>query len=403
MDAGGRRAGRRRAGNQRDGDRQTVIDVRPPLGSISAVQRGTCGLPPAGRTPVPAVVVRRRTEGKAMRMECGTADESVPTRRGGRRWLVVVGWLLTAGALVWAAWVLARSPTLAGVEWTRLRRGDLLLAIGAAATAQLLVSIRWLPLLRAASVPLAPLDAAATAAMADAIGCVALGSTAADVYRIAAGSRRCGGHRLALASVVLADRVAGLLAVIWLAVVGITLAVAGGSAWHTFRAASLPVLWGAALVGAVAVAAALSIDLRPLLEPVCRGPWSRRLVLPLLAVGERFRARPAALVGAFLTSLVTHALNATVVWSLAGALGLPRPSWLAQCLITALATCTGVLPLPLGGLGAVELVAEELTRTALADARGTGLVATLAARLVSLVVAAVCAGLLALVSRRAAR
>jgi len=329
----------------------------------------------------------------------GQHPKDSPARRW-RGWPGWFGWLLIAPAIAWTGWTLASSPAFAEVHLAGVRRDDMFFSLGVCATSQVLICIRWLPLLRAAGVGLRPLDAMATAATADALGFVALGSAAADVYRIAAGAHRCGGQRLALATVVLADRVAGLLALIWLAAIGATLATQGSPAWNEFRAASLPVLWGAALTGAALVATALVIDLQPLVERACPSSAGQRLILPLLAMAARFRSQPSAFLAAFLTSLVTHSLNAAVVWSLAGALVLARPSWPTQCLISSLAMCATVLPLPLGGLGAVELVAEELTRMAVANAGGAGLVATLAARLMSLPIAAAWALVLAVLSRR---
>jgi len=59
-----------------------------------------------------------------------------------------------------------------------------------------------------------------------------------------------------------------------------------------------------------------------------------------------------------------------------------------------LGTSTGILPLPMAGLGAVELVIEQLYQAAVPDAKAAGLIAALGHRVLSMsVIAALAAGL----------
>ena len=108
------------------------------------------------------------------------------------------------------------------------------------------------------------------------------------------------------------------------------------------------------------------------------------LTEPLLAAAARYRARPLPFLLAIVGAMVVHALNAVTLWCVAGGLGVSHPSLAEHCLIMPLATCTGLLPLPLAGLGAMELVVDELYQAAMPGVEGAGAVASIGLRVVSI-------------------
>lgn len=285
----------------------------------------------------------------------------------------------------WMLWRLSSDQRLANLATRQLDSHLIAGAVALCAASQVLYFTRWHWLARALGVPLGRREAVLAAAMAQFLGSLAFGAAAADIFRALVHANRCSGHRVGLIASILADRLSGLYALVCLAAIAAVVASSGGPEWTAIRLASLPALWGGALVGGLCFVLGLSVDLGPVLNMTRRWAIVHSLIVRVLAAVERFRTVPNAIVLAILAGVIVHGLNAAGLWMLAGGLALPRPSLAAHCLIVALAACTGLLPLPLAGLGAVEVIIDALYKAAMPEASGAGLVASLALRIVSLV------------------
>jgi uncharacterized membrane protein YbhN (UPF0104 family) len=310
------------------------------------------------------------------------------------------GVTLAIAACGWMGWTLIEKPEVADLTG-RPKDWSLLAAAGAVAViGQILLYSRWHWLLRVVSVPLSWLDAVASSAIAELLSHVAFGAAGGDVYRGVATSNPAKGHKIGLVTAILADRVAGLYSIFCLAAIAGSLDSRGSDRWNTILEACLPMLWLAVVGGGLCILAGLTINLGPTLAFTRRWPPVYRAVATVLAAVERFRSRPWAYGLAILWGIAVHTLNATVLWLVARGLSLPHPTWVEHCVITSLTTCMGLLPLPLAGLGAVELVIDQLYQAAAPGSEGAGLIAALGYRILSLAVIAVLAAGFALAIRR---
>jgi uncharacterized membrane protein YbhN (UPF0104 family) len=308
------------------------------------------------------------------------------------RWPCAV---LAITACSWVGWTLIEKPEVAHLagrpkDWTLLAAAGAVAVIG-----QILFYSRWHWLLRVVSVPLTWLDAVTSSAIAELLSRVAVGAAGGDVYRGVATSSAAKGHRIGLVTAILADRVAGLYSIFCLAVIAGSLAPRGSERWNVILETCLPVLGLAVVGGGLCILAGLTINLGPALAFTRRWPPVYRAVVPVLSAVERFRARPWAYGLAILWGIAVHTLNATVLWLVAQGLSLPHPTWAEHCVIASLATCMGLLPLPMAGLGAVELVIDQLYQAATPESEGAGLIAALGYRILSFVVIAALAAVFA--------
>lgn len=297
---------------------------------------------------------------------------------------------------------LARDPNVRGISVSRLDIPSLVLAAGATALAQALYCSRWYWFLRIVQAPVSWAQAVFTGLVAQLLSAVAFGPAGGDVYRGIVTGRGQTGHRVGIVASILADRVVGLYSLFCVAALAATFTTGDGR-WQAVRTASLPVLWGAVLGGGAFMLAGLFLNLGPLLGLARRVPAVLRLVTPVLAAVERFRSSPGVYALGIASGMAAHAANAATLWLVARGLGVPHPSLAEHCLISPLAACTTLLPLPMAGLGAVELVVDELYRTAVPGAAGAGLLVAFVGRLLVLAVVAVMSAAFLPLARRSAR
>lgn len=270
----------------------------------------------------------------------------------------VAKWAIVLFALyyLWREGVLSRDRlALAGrAAWA------LPLAGGFLALSNLLVALRFHCLLRRLDCP--STFSGQCALVFPGLLVQQVGSDAAfDIMRIV-GARRMGGGGSAIFAALMADRLLGLMALTALAMTALPLFHDGGS-W-------LPAALGAmAFLLAVPVCFALFHSLRDA-RP---GSWLERLPGSrfIAGIGEAvkvYRGSLPLLAGLFLTSLTAHGCVFAALYccglSLAGVDLRPAEAFLAG----ALSTFTGVLPLPLAGLG----VGEVAFGAVVARMRGAG-------------------------------
>lgn len=305
------------------------------------------------------------------------------SRRGWLRGLRVVGWAAAGFVAGLMAWRLSTDPLVRQLSPRNFDVTSLTLAGVVCVASQLLYCSRWYWFLRVSRGPITWSEAVFTGLAAQLLGAIAVGSAGGDIYRAVAAGSRTAGHQVGIVASILADRVAGLYSLFCVAALAATF-TPGGGRWEMMRAASVPVLWTAVIAGGAGILAALFLNLGPALA------WSRsvpplvRLVASLLAAVERFRSTPGIFALAIASGMAVHSATAATLWLVARGLGVPHPTLAEHCLIAPLATCTALLPLPMAGLGAVELVIDELYETALPAAAGAGIVAAFGGRVLGL-------------------
>lgn len=283
------------------------------------------------------------------------------------------------------AWRLATDPLIRELSPDKVDASCLVLASVFCGIAQLVYCSRWYWFLRAVRSPVTWSDAVFTGLVTQLLSAVALGSAGGDVYRGIALGLTQAGHRAGIVASIVADRVVGLYSLFCLAALAATF-TPGVGRWQVVRATALPVLWAGVATGGAIILVGLFCNLGKALAWMHRFPILSRLLSPLLAVLERFHAIRGSFLLGIVSGMLVHAVNAVGLWLAARGLGVPHPTIAEHCLIGPLATCTAFLPLPMAGLGAVELVIDELYETAMPSAPGAGLVAALVGRLLALAV-----------------
>jgi len=297
---------------------------------------------------------------------------------------------ITAGLM---AWRLAQDPLVRLLSPGSFDLPSLALAAAAVVLSQLLYCSRWHWFLRVVRAPIDWAAAVFTGLVAQLLSAVAVGPAGGDVYRGIVTSRAQAGHRVGIVASILADRVVGLYSLFCVAALAATFTTGDGR-WQAVRNAALPVLWGAVLGGGAFMLAGLFLNLGPVLGLVRRVPALLRLMAPMLAAVERFRSSPGVYALGVASGMVGHAANAAALWLVARALRVPHPTLAEHCLISPLAACTMLLPLPMAGIGAVELVMDELYRTVVPDAAGAGLLVAFVGRVLTLAATAVLAAVM---------
>ena len=325
---------------------------------------------------------------------------SVPHRSRWGRIARVFAWAAMGIAAGFLVWKLGTDPLVRQLSPRTFDTVSLALAGMVCVVTQLLYCSRWQWFLRLTHAPLSWAEAVFTGLVAQLLGAVAIGSAGGDVYRVVVVGRGGTGHRVGIVASILADRVAGLYSLFCVAALSATF-VRGGSRWEMMRSASMPVLWTAVAAGGAGILAGLFLNLGPALAWARRVPALFHLVTPLVAAVERFRATPGIFAVGVISGMVVHVGSAATLWLMARGLGVPHPTLAEHCLITPLAMCTGLLPLPMAGLGAMELVIDQLYQASVSGAAGAGLIAAFGNRLLGLAITSLMATLFLPLARAA--
>lgn len=281
------------------------------------------------------------------------------------------------------SWQLANDPLLKELSPSKVDATSTALAGAACVLSQLIYLSRWHWFLRTAQAPLPWVHVVFTGLIAQLLGILGIGSVGSDVYRGMVTGREWSEHRVAIVASILADRVAGLYALFCVAAFAATLTPGTGQ-WQLVRTASMPVLWTAVATGGIVILAGLVYDFGPALACARTFPPLHRFLVPIFAAVDLFRVDRKVFVFGIASGMVVHVLNAATLWLVARGLDVRHPTLAEHFLISPLATSTGLLPLPMAGLGAVELIIEQLYRAALPEVSGAGLLAALGTRLLGL-------------------
>ncbi len=256
-----------------------------------------------------------------------------------------------------------------------------------------LTFVRWHTLVRALGLPFSFWRAMRLGFLGYLLNFVALGAVGGDLFKAVAVAREHPQRRPEAVATVLFDRVIGLYALFVLSAMAVL--------W--FRLFEAPHRETRLIAQATLFAAALStLGLSAMLVPgVSRGritlwltelPRVGSIIGKLLGAVRLYRQQPVVLAVALLQSVAAQACFALTFYLVSRGLPGASPDLAEHGVIVPLAMITGVLPLPMSGLGAFEMVVDLLYRyvpTTVSVQPGQGLIVALVYRLITIVIAAV--------------
>ena len=273
-----------------------------------------------------------------------------------------------------------------GKSWPALAAATLL-----SLAAVVVTIIRWYYLVRALEIPFRMTDAFRLGFLGYLFNFVSLGSVGGDLFKAVFIARERPGRRTEAVATVVIDRIIGLYGLFVVATAAVLITGQLGS-----PVPEVQIICKATLVttgvGAIAILALLTPGFTSgtVSEMVAGIPKLGPLLDKLIRAVRIYRRKPGVLALSLLLSLAVHVLTAGSVYLVARGLPGVTPSLAAHYVMVPLATLTGVLPLPMSGLGAFEAALEFLYRhlpdgTA-ADA-SKGLVTALGYRVISMLIA----------------
>ncbi|MEX2121752.1 MAG: lysylphosphatidylglycerol synthase transmembrane domain-containing protein [Pirellulales bacterium] len=256
-----------------------------------------------------------------------------------------------------------------------------------------LTIVRWFVLVRALELPFSLKDAFRLGFLGYLLNFVSLGSVGGDLFKAVFIAREHPGRRAEAVATVVLDRVIGLFMLFVLATAAILLT---GQLHSPVR--EVEIIGRSTLMCTCIGAAGLLMLLVPgftngaisrFLENLPRvGPTFGKLIGAI----RIYRSRRGVLAAAALLSAAVHVLSSVGIYLVARGLPGQAPTLAEHFVIVPLAMVTGVLPLPVNGLGAFEAVVAFLYQRIASGAavtEGQGLVVALGYRAITIAIALV--------------
>ena len=300
---------------------------------------------------------------------------------------------VSLGILVWLVVDASRDRAFAQLAEQPKDWGLLGLAVATGLLAVLITFVRWYVLVRALDLPFTMKDAMRLGFLGYLLNFVSLGAVGGDLFKAVFIAREFPGRRAEAVATVVLDRVVGLYMLFVMASAAILLTGQLHNSDETVR-----IIGRGALVATVVGAAGILVLLIP---GITQGGFSTLLgripkvgptVIKLLEAVRIYRNRWDQLLISAVLSLVAQGLSAISIYFVARGLPGDCPSLADHFVIIPLAFVTGVLPLPVSGLGAFEMAVKELYERVPLDvhvAEGHGFVVSLGYRAVTILIALV--------------
>jgi hypothetical protein len=281
-------------------------------------------------------------------------------------------------------------------EW-----GYFLAACGVSVVAVGGTFVRWCLLVRALGLPFTLKDAMRLGSLGYMLNLVLIGSVGGDLVKAVMAAREQPGRRTQTVAAVLIDRVVGMYSLILLAggsilLTGIHRRLLGAEIQWVFQAALVAVA-----VGSVGGAALLAPGLigPQLAQAAARVPIVGGVLESLIGAARIYCGQWRVLLLALVISLGTNSLFTVTIYLIAHSLPGAHPTLAEHFVVVPLSSATGLVPLPLGALGAVEAMLSFLYQSVLETTTSKGILVALGYRLVTVVVAVV-GGIVYVASRR---
>lgn len=300
---------------------------------------------------------------------------------------------VSAGIIAYLVYDAQRDKTFSNLASQPKDWGLLAIAALACLVAVMLTFVRWYVLVRALDLPFSMKDAFRLGFLGYLLNFVSLGSVGGDLFKAVFVAREQPGRRAEAVATVVLDRVIGLYMLFVLA----TAAILATNQLNS-SVEQIAVICKGTLVCTALGAAGIAVLLIP---GVTQGTFSAFLQrLPrfgplfgkLLGAIRIYRRRPGMLALSCALSVAVHSLSTLGIWLVAKGLPGEAPTLADHFVIVPLSMVTGVLPLPVNGLGAFEAVVAFLYQripVGLEVAEGRGLVVALGYRAITILIAMV--------------
>ncbi len=278
-----------------------------------------------------------------------SAHATKPSSRTRRNALRLAKAAVAVGLLCWL--VLSGRLDLWAIV-SPAHRGAQLVGLAAVIASVLLQYVRWWIILREIGVAMSLRDAVEVSMVAQFLSTMLPGAAGSEIVRAFYVARSEGGGPMLGALSVVADRVLGLLTLLWCGVTGLLVLLASS---ETHRGMSLRIL-----VAASAAAIVGSLGIAVLFHPSLRRP-----ILGLLpaSVGYRLDHAIGSLVsarGSFVCALglsLAATVCVIVAFAAAGRSVDACADWVTVCAVVPVVLVASVLPVSPGGLGVAEVTA----------------------------------------------
>ncbi len=260
--------------------------------------------------------------------------------------------------------------------------------------------VRWHWLMRGLDLPVRFGDSLRLGYLGFLLTFVSAGIVGGDLFKAIFVARELHGHRAEAVATVIVDRLFGLYGIFLLATISILVT----GAWQAETNEQVLAIYRATFICAGVGAGGLSLLFLPgafwqwLSHAVARVPKVGTIGVRLLRAVQMYRSRLGIVFSAIVLTFAAQSLFAVAFhWVSAGLLDV-HPSLAAHMVMVPIAMVTGVLPLPLNGLGAFESAMEFLYQHAAAaidganaavPAKGVGVLVSLGNRIVQMSVALV--------------
>jgi hypothetical protein len=300
---------------------------------------------------------------------------------------------VSAGLIAYLVIDAQRDKTFANLASQPKHWGLLAAAAACCLAGVALTFVRWYVLVRALDLPFSLKDAFRLGFLGYLLNFVSLGAVGGDLFKAVFVAREQHGRKAEAVATVVLDRVVGLYMLFVLATAAILATDQLNSSVQQIQ-----IICRGTLFCTVLGAAGIAILLVPGITQgkfsafLQRLPRAGTLFGKLLGAVRIYRQRPGMLLLACALSVGVHSLSTIGIWLVARGLPGEAPSLADHFVIIPLAMVTGVLPLPVNGLGAFEAVVAflyERVPTGVVVSEGRGLVVSLGYRAITILIALV--------------
>ena len=271
-------------------------------------------------------------------------------------------------------------------NWSLLIAAWVLLSV-----ALMITFFRWYLLVRVLSLPFSLRDAFRLGFVGYFFNLISIGSVGGDLFKALFLAREQPRRRTEAVTTVVVDRLVGLYGLLLIASMAIAFSKVSQLGDHVRSLCQ-----GTLILTAIASVALLMLLMGfgingKLANRLCRvrrmGPFFKRLFLAV----QTYRKHIPVLGQALLLTLCTHAIGAVAFFLIARSLPGETPSLATHFFIIPLGMVAGVIPLPMGALGAIEGALQFLYGQTGGNV-AKGLVVTLVYRLITILIAMVGVG-----------
>jgi glycosyltransferase 2 family protein len=318
--------------------------------------------------------------------------------------LTIAKFALAFAILSYLGWQVYKNDGFARLWYKEKNWPVLGVAVVCTLSAILLNFIRWHFLIRAVGIDIRLRDTTRYGALGYALNFVAPGSIGGDLFKAIFLAHGQPGRRTEAVATVVADRLLGVTTILVLA----SIAILSTGVLHTSEGLlkalceiMLAATAGALIGGAILMLIPAKSGVR-IREQARRIPLVGSTVERLLGTVRAFKGQKPLLVAATIVSVFSNALFITSIFLVASGLPFHHPNWVDHFIVVPIANIVGAMPITPAGIGAKELVVDQLyplMPSSQGVVEGDGFLVTLGHRATEMTVALL--GLLYILTHRA--